>query len=150
MENPYKIRNAKEKEDSPITSEEDEDDKEFLKDFPKSSQNFFTMKNQKKTKRNIMTAKDKKSEFPQIGGIKKNQDIIDKFYVPFIEKKSYNININRNLLKVKSDTRQSAFDSHHLRKKKSEVKNIGKELLIFQNPSKIFNLISSNNFRYKY
>jgi len=88
-----------------------------------------------------MTAKDKKSEFPQIGAVKKNQEIIEKFYDPFIQKKTYNININNNLLKVKSDTRQSAFDSHHLRKKKNEIKNIGKELLIYQNPSKIIFLL---------
>ena len=84
-----------------------------------------------------MTAKDKKSEFPKIG-VKKNQDIIEKFYDPFIQTKTYNININKNILKVKSDTRQSAFDSHHMRKKKNEIQNIGKELLIYQNPSKKF------------
>lgn len=104
------------------------------------------MKNQKKAKRNIMTAKDKKSEFPKIDAVKKNQDIVKKFYDPFIQKKTYNININKNLLKVKSDTRQSAFDSHHLKKKKNEIKEIGKELLIYQNPSKYIFFIYFFNF----
>jgi hypothetical protein len=99
------------------------------------------MKNQKKPKRTVMTAKELKSEFPQIGDNKKNRDIIEKFYNPFIQKKTYNIKINKNLLKVKSDSRQSAYDTHHLRKKENEIKNIGKELLIYQNPSNYNNFL---------
>lgn len=94
-----------------------------------------------------MTASEKnlkKSEFPKIT-VKKNQDIVKKFYDPFIQNKTYNIDINKNLLKVKSDTRQSAFDSHHLRKKKNEIKKIGKELLIYQNPSNLL-LVFANFF----
>lgn len=139
------VLKTKEDEDDVYTSDDHEEEKEYLKEFPKSSTNFFSNKNQKKSnKRSIMTAKDKKSEFPQIA-VKKNQDIIEKFYDPFIQTKKYNIGINKNLLKVKSDTRQSAFDSHHMIKKKNEIKNIGKELLIYQNPSKIIIY-----FRYKY
>jgi len=58
--------------------------------------------------------------------------------MPFIKTKTYNIKINNNLLRIKDDTRQSAFESHHMMKKRNEIKNIGKELIIYQNPSKIF------------
>lgn len=74
----------------------------------------------------------------------KDSKIIEKFYMPFIKKKTYNIKINNNLLRVKDDTRQNAFDSHHILKKRNEIKNIGKELIIYQNPSKKKFLLSLN------
>jgi len=66
--------------------------------------------------------------------------------MPFIKKKTYNIKINNNLLRVKDDTRQNAEDSHHILKKRNEIKNIGKELIIYQNPSKLVFYFLKNQY----
>jgi len=69
----------------------------------------------------------------------KNQKITEKLYMPFIKDKSYKIEVNNNLTKIKDDSKNSAIFSHKLNKKKEEVDKIGKQLMIYNNPS-IFNL----------
>jgi len=135
-------KELKEKEDNIYCLDEDEDEKEFKKEFPKSSSNFFNNMNQKK--KNTLSrhsASGASRDNNNFGFSKrpssKDSKIIEKFYMPFIKTKTYNIKINNNLLRVKDDTRKNAFDSHHILKKRNEIKGIGKELIIYQNPSKL-------------
>lgn len=72
-----------------------------------------------------------------------NTKIIQKFYMPFIEKRSYNMKLNENIGMIKKNTRKSAILSHYLNKKKKEIDGIAKELIIYNNPSK-FILIFRN------
>lgn len=73
----------------------------------------------------------------------KNQKITEKLYMPFIKDKSYKIEVNNNLTKIKEDSKNSAIFSHKLNKKKEEVDKIGKQLIIYNNPSKFFHIIFS-------
>jgi len=66
----------------------------------------------------------------------KNQKITEKLYMPFIKDKSYKIEVNNNLTKIKEDSKNSAMFSHKLIKKKEEVEKIGRHLMIYNNPSK--------------
>jgi hypothetical protein len=66
----------------------------------------------------------------------KNQKITEKLYMPFIKDKSFKIEVNNNLTKIKEDSKNSAIFSHKLNKKKEEVDKIGKQLIIYNNPSK--------------
>lgn len=68
----------------------------------------------------------------------KNQKITEKLYMPFIKDKSYKIEVNNNRTKIKEDSKNSAIFSHKLIKKKEEVDKIGKQLIIYNNPSKNF------------
>lgn len=66
-----------------------------------------------------------------------DQKIINKFYMPFIVKREYNINLNENLGAIKRNTQNSAKINHSLNQKKKEILKKGSEFLIFNNPSKI-------------
>ena len=66
-----------------------------------------------------------------------DKKVIDKFYNPFIEKKSYNTKLNQNIGEVKKQTRSSALMNHYLLKKKKEIDNVAEDLIIYNNPSKI-------------
>jgi len=68
----------------------------------------------------------------------KNKNINEKLYMPFINDKSYKIEVNNNLTKIKEDSKNSAMFSHKLIKRKEEVEKIGKQLIIYNNPSNIF------------
>lgn len=63
--------------------------------------------------------------------------IAEKFYNPFIEKKSYNTKLNQNIGEIKKMTRSSALMNLYLTKKKKEIDNVADELIIYNNPSKI-------------
>jgi ribosomal protein L33 len=71
-----------------------------------------------------------------------NQRIIQKFYMPYIEKKSYNTKLNTGILQIKQQTRNSTIYSHYLNKKKKEIDGIKRELIIYNNPSKIYLFLS--------
>lgn len=128
------------REENIYCPDDEEDEKEFKKEFPKTSTNFFNNLNKKKKNKLSRISPGRNSKDNLFNLTKrptsKDSKIIEKFYMPFINKKTYNIKINNNLLRVKDDTRQNAFDSHHIIKKRNEIKNIGKELIIYQNPSK--------------
>jgi len=66
-----------------------------------------------------------------------NKKISDKFYMPFIKKKAYNIKLNDKMSEIKKNTRQSVYMNHIFTKKKKEINNIAKELILYNNPSKI-------------
>ena len=68
-----------------------------------------------------------------------NQRIIDKFYMPAIEKKYYQIALNANIGHIKKDTRQSATDNFLLDKKKIDIKKLTNEMILYNNPSNIIN-----------
>ena len=65
-----------------------------------------------------------------------NQKIINKLYKPFISQKDYNKNLNKNISEIKKDTRNSAVLNHYLKKKKKDIDDIAKDLVIYDNPSK--------------
>jgi hypothetical protein len=71
--------------------------------------------------------------------------LIDKFYTPFIEQKSYNTKLNQGIGEIKKLTRSSALMNHYLAKKKKEIDNVADELIIFNNPSKI-KLLNLNRY----
>jgi len=66
-----------------------------------------------------------------------NQHVIKKLYMPFINNRDYNKNLNQNISDVKKDTRNSAILNHYLNKKNKDIGNLAKELAIYDNPSKI-------------
>jgi hypothetical protein len=70
-----------------------------------------------------------------------NKKISDKFYMPFIKKKAYNIKLNEKMSEIKKNTRQSAYMSHFFTKKKKEIDGIAKELILYNNPSKIIQFV---------
>jgi len=65
-----------------------------------------------------------------------NQRIIDKFYMPYIEKKYYQIALNVNIGNIKKDTRQSANDNFLLDKKKVDIGKMKHRMILYNNPSK--------------
>ncbi len=139
QQNIQKKKELRDKDEEIYCFDKDEEDKEFEKDLPKTSTNFFNIATKKRSavsthSKNSANAKLNFSKRPS----SRDNKIIDKFYMPFIKTKTYNIKINNNLLRIKDDTRQSAFESHHMMKKREEIKNIGKELMIYQNPSNFF------------
>ena len=75
---------------------------------------------------------------------KRNKTITDKLYMPFITDKSFKIDVNNKLTRIKEDSKNNAIFNHKLIKKKDEVEKIGKQLFIYNNPSNfkylIFNL----------
>jgi hypothetical protein len=73
----------------------------------------------------------------------KNKIIADKLYMPFITDKMFKIDVNNKLTRIKQDSKNNAIFTHKLIKKKDEVEKIGKQLFIFNNPSKnlIFNIL---------
>lgn len=75
----------------------------------------------------------------------KNKKITEKLYMPYIKDKSYKIEVNNNLTKIKEDSKNSAIFSHKLNKKKEEVDKIGKQLIIYNNPSKRFSDVCFNS-----
>ncbi len=71
----------------------------------------------------------------------KNQKITERLYMPFIKDKTYKIDVNNKLTKIKEDSKNSAMFSNKLIKKKEEVEKIGRHLMIYQNPSNNIYLI---------
>lgn len=134
------------KEENLYCFDKEEEDEEFKNEIPKASGSFFSSGHKKKITRGSTTRKSPSADSKQKTQKKdkvKESYIIDNFYMPFMKKKSYDIKINNNLLKIKDDTKSSAFYSHHIKKKNSEIKNIGNELIIYQNPC-------NNNYIKKY
>jgi hypothetical protein len=82
------------------------------------------------------SAKENKLSKSSNSSFTKDKKIIDKFYMPFIEKKSYNTNLNQNVAEIKKMTRTYAFMNHYLKKKKKEINGIAKNLIIYNNPGK--------------
>lgn len=70
----------------------------------------------------------------------KNTFITEKLYMPFIKERSYKIEVNNNLGKIKEDSKNSLFLTHRLSKQNNEVTKLGKQLIIYNNPSKNLNL----------
>lgn len=68
----------------------------------------------------------------------KNQRIYEKLYMPFIKDKTYKLEVNSNLSKIKEDSKTSSMFSHKLLKRKEEVDKLGKQLFIYNNPCKNF------------
>jgi hypothetical protein len=66
----------------------------------------------------------------------KNQRISDKLYMPFIKDKSYKLEINNKLTRIKEDAKNNAIFTNKLNKNKEEVEKLGKQLFIYNNPSK--------------
>lgn len=96
-----------------------------------------------------ITAKDKEVPFPEVINDNtdkkklsvydlKNKYIIEHFYNPAMEKKKYKIDLNANMGKIKKTTRSDALINYSLINKKKEMKKISEELMIYNNPSKIF------------
>jgi hypothetical protein len=67
----------------------------------------------------------------------KIQRISDKLYMPFIKDKSYKLEINNKLTRIKADSKNNAIFTNKLNKNKEEVDKLGKQLFIYNNPSKI-------------
>lgn len=65
-----------------------------------------------------------------------NQKISDKLYMPFIKDKLYKLEVNKKLTKIKEDSKNNAIFTQKLLKKKDEIEKIGKQLFIYNNPSK--------------
>lgn len=74
-----------------------------------------------------------RSESQNIG----NKTIADRLYMPFISDKCFKVDINNKLTRVKEDSKNNAIFTHKLIKKKDEVDKIGKQLFIYNNPSKL-------------
>ena len=79
----------------------------------------------------------------------RNKSITDKLYMPFITDKSFKIDVNNKLTRIKEDSKNNAIFNHKLIKKKDEVEKIGKQLFIYNNPSNFKSLINLK-FRYQY
>ena len=69
---------------------------------------------------------------------KSNTFITEKLYMPFIRERSYKLEVNNNISKIKEDSKFNMRITHKLGKRKQEVNKIGKEFIIYNNPSKIF------------
>jgi hypothetical protein len=65
----------------------------------------------------------------------KNKVITDKLYMPFITDRLFKININNKINVIKEDSKNKAIFTNKLIKKRDEVKKIGKQLFIYNNPS---------------
>ncbi len=68
-----------------------------------------------------------------------NKKIIDKFYMPYIEKRFCQIALNENLGHTKKDTRKSANDNFDLDKKKVDIEKLTKKMIRYNNPSNFLN-----------
>ena len=68
----------------------------------------------------------------------KNQKIAEKLYMPFIKDKTYKLEVNKKLTNIKEDSKNNAIFTHKLIKKRDEVDKIGKQLFIYNNPSKLY------------
>jgi len=64
------------------------------------------------------------------------ENIIEKFYMPFVKKHKYQEKINENISVIKKDTKKSVAQNYFLSKKKIELKKLKKEFIIYNNPSK--------------
>jgi hypothetical protein len=67
-----------------------------------------------------------------------DKKIIDKFYQPFINKRSYNTQLNENIAQIKKDTRKSSMMNYYLQNKKANIEALSKYLIIYNNPSNFF------------
>ena len=56
----------------------------------------------------------------------------------------YNILLNENMGEIKKMTRKDAFTNFYLKKKDEDIKKIAHELIIYNNPSKLFLLTLYN------
>jgi len=63
-------------------------------------------------------------------------NIIEKFYMPFVRKHDYQHKINEKISIIKKDTKKSAVHNFFLSKKKLELCKMRKDLIIYNNPSK--------------
>jgi len=66
------------------------------------------------------------------------KNIITKLYLPTMDKYKYNINLNNGIEKIKRSTRENSTENYRLDRKKVEIDKIGEEMLIYNNPSKIY------------
>ena len=89
----------------------------------------------------IKSPQNSKSEIISLSIQERNERIAEKLYMPFIKDKIYKLDVNKKLPNVKEDTKNSAIISHKLMKSKEEVEKIGKQLFIYNNPSKFFYFI---------
>lgn len=67
---------------------------------------------------------------------KNTQIIINKMYLPYMEKKFYNIALNSGVSDIKKSTRKNSMDNFKLNKRKVEINKIVDGLLLYNNPSK--------------
>jgi hypothetical protein len=58
--------------------------------------------------------------------------------MPFITQKSFKIDVNNKLNKIKKDSRNNAIFTNKLNKKKDEIEKLGQHLFIFNNGSKLY------------
>ena len=56
-------------------------------------------------------------------------------YLPYMEKKYYNIALNSGVSLIKKGTRKNSMDNFKLNKRKVEINKIVDGLLIYNNPS---------------
>lgn len=113
------------------------EDDTFKKTLPIKVNNSMNLTNNKSGVNKIRVSapvlSNKISEYQK----EKNQRINDKLYMPYIKDKTYKIEVNQKLTKVKEDSKNNAIFTNKMNKKKDEVEKIGKQLFIYNNPSKI-------------
>lgn len=66
---------------------------------------------------------------------KNNEKVINNMYLPYMEKKFYNIALNSGVSHIKQNTRKNSMDNFKLAKRKTEINKIVDGLLIYNNPS---------------
>ena len=74
------------------------------------------------------------------------ENIIEKFYMPFVRKHGYQHKITENISVIKKDTKVSVGHNFFLCKKKLELAKLKKNLIIYNNPSNNYTYTLPNNF----
>jgi len=122
------------------------EDDNFKKTIPKKVNSSMNMTNGKATVNQIRKSAPLLTEKISDYQKERNQKISDRFYMPFIKDKSYKLDINNKLTKIKEDSKNNAIFTNKMSKKKEEVEKIGKQLFIYNNPSNTFILLIIFNF----
>ncbi len=112
--------------------------------FAQSTKNFYSK--DLREKKELNESENSNREVGSTKAISINQKIINKMYLPYMEKKFYNIALNNGVSGIKRSTRKSSMDNFNLNKRKHTINKLVDGLLIYNNPSKHFQL----NYRNKH